>query len=100
MKNTFINNYRRNPESQHHHRQYRRSLLPEYSQEIRLEAPDSITPKKRSARAISRLSSDQRLPFRNAYRWLQIQEIADSINISIGTLKAASLHKAENDGQS
>ena len=88
MKNTFINNYRKsrkfntvvdNTEDLFYMNIQRKSDFP---------APESEYHVKEITKNIARLDEIQRLPFQMYHAGFKYQEIAEELNISIGTVKS------------
>ena len=88
MKNTFINNYRKyhkistildNTEDLYYMNIQRKSEFP---------APDSEFHVKEIQKKISHLDEVQRIPFEMHHAGFKYKEIADRLNISIGTVKS------------
>ncbi len=88
MKNTFINNYRRNQKANTIIDNTEDLFYLNIPRKSDFEAPDSHYSEKEIRKSISRLSSDQRLPFEMHTDGYKYKEIADSLNISIGTVKS------------
>jgi RNA polymerase sigma factor (sigma-70 family) len=88
MKNTFINNYRRN---------VRENLLIDYSQDLYFInqpldrgyiSPESRYSEQEIENLIDSLTSDFRIPFRMAFDGYKYQEISDELGLKIGTVKS------------
>lgn len=88
MKNTFINNYRR---------KMRENTMMDGTQElyyINLPAdkgnisPESSYAEKEVERAIDTLNDDYRLPFRMHLDGYKYEEIAEKLNLKLGTVKS------------
>ena len=88
MKNTFINNYRR---------KVRSNTIVDQSQELYLinsadntghQDPQADTNMKEMQRAINALSEDLRNPFLMHFKGFKYKEIADDMDLPIGTVKS------------
>jgi RNA polymerase sigma factor (sigma-70 family) len=88
MKNTFINNYRRNQKANTIIDNTEDLFYLNIPRKSEFAAPDSNYSEKEIKKSISRLAPDQRLPFEMHNDGYKYKEIADSLNISIGTVKS------------
>ena len=88
MKNTFINNYRRsqkaNTFSDSTNDQYYINI-PRHNDS---ESPDSNVSVKEIRRAINNLEDVHRLPFEMHTKGFKYKEIAEELDLSIGTVKS------------
>ena len=88
MKNTFINNYRKN----HKIIDLIDNTDDVYNLNIQHKSnfplPDSTFQEKEINNKISKLNDSQRLPFELYHSGYKYHEIADKLNISIGTVKS------------
>ena len=88
MKNTFINNYRRNVKANttfdHTDDLYYLNLKNESAG----ETPDSEYSVKEIQKSINELSDEFRLPFIMHTQGYKYKEIADKLNLKIGTVKS------------
>jgi len=88
MKNTFINEYRRNKKANTFidktDNQYflNNSKISEYS------SPESKIAEKDIRKALSELSDDFKIPFEMYYNGYKYKEIAEELDLSIGTVKS------------
>lgn len=88
MKNIFINNYRRNKKAKTfidttdnlHHIHQQIDAFP--------VAPDSELREKEVRAAVNTLEADHRIPFEMHEQGYKYKEIADELDISIGTVKS------------
>jgi RNA polymerase sigma factor (sigma-70 family) len=88
MKNTFINNYRRNQKANTIIDNTEDLFYLNIPRKSEFAAPDSNYSEKEIKKSISKLAPDQRLPFEMHNDGFKYKEIADSLNISIGTVKS------------
>ncbi|MBK7029317.1 MAG: RNA polymerase sigma factor [Bacteroidales bacterium] len=88
MKNTFINNYRRNQKANTIIDSTEDFFYLNISCKSEFASPESKFSEKEIKKSISRLAPDQRLPFEMHNDGFKYKEIADSLNISIGTVKS------------
>lgn len=88
MKNTFINNYRRSVKS---------NTIVDHTQDlyfinsvrsIDYESPESIISHKNIQSEIDRLEDEHRVPFEMHNAGYKYKEIADHLQLSIGTVKS------------
>jgi len=88
MKNTFINNYRRNVKSNttfdHTDDLYYLNLR----NESELSTPDSEYSVKEIQKSIQELTDEFRLPFVMHTQGFKYKEIAEKLNLKIGTVKS------------
>ena len=88
MKNIFINNYRRNKKAKTfidntdnlHYIHQRIDVFP--------VSPDSELSEKEIRNTVATLEDEQRIPFEMHTRGFKYKEIADELDISIGTVKS------------
>lgn len=88
MKNTFINNYRRNQKANTIIDSTEDLFYLNIPRKSDFAAPDSRFSEKEINKSISKLDSDQRMPFEMHNQGYKYKEIADHLNISIGTVKS------------
>ncbi len=88
MKNTFINNYRRN---------IRTSAIIDTTEDLYflnlpkesgIPSPESQISQKDIRKTVNRLDDEQRIPFEMHTQGYKYKEIAESLQISIGTVKS------------
>ncbi len=88
MKNTFINNYRRNKKA---------NTIVDNSEDLYylnipkksdIGSPESEISTKEIKAGISRLEKEQRMPFEMHAAGYKYKEIAENLNLSIGTVKS------------
>lgn len=88
MKNTFINNYRQNVRNNTILDKTDDLYYLNLSKESSIGLPDSALSEKEIQREINRIDEDQRLPFEMYNRGFKYKEIAEKLNLSIGTVKS------------
>lgn len=88
MKNTFINNYRRNQKASTIIDNTEDLYFLNIPRKSDFPSPDSVIGEKEIKKSISQLHKDQRLPFEMHNEGFKYQEIADELKISIGTVKS------------
>jgi RNA polymerase sigma-70 factor (ECF subfamily) len=88
MKNTFINNYRRNQKANTIIDNTEDLFYLNIPRKSEFASPESSYSEKEIKRSIADLTPDQRLPFEMHNDGYKYKEIADSLKISIGTVKS------------
>lgn len=88
MKNTFINNYRRNVKSNTTFDNTEDLYYLNLSKETTAETPDSVLSAKEIQKAIDGLEDEFRVPFLMHTQGFKYKEIADELNLKIGTVKS------------
>lgn len=88
MKNTFINNYRRKVRSNTIVDQSQELYLINSADKTGLQDPQADTNMKEMERAINSLSEDLRNPFLMHFKGFKYKEIADDMDLPIGTVKS------------
>ncbi len=88
MKNTFINNYRRNIRTNAIIDTTEDLYFLNLSKESGIPSPESIIAHKEIMRRVKKLDDDQRIPFLMHTQGYKYKEIADKLQISIGTVKS------------
>lgn len=88
MKNTFINNYRRKVKANTIVDTTEDLYYLNTTKEAKYEAPDSNLAAEEINRNIKRLDEDQRLPFEMHNQGYKYKEIANHLDLSIGTVKS------------
>jgi RNA polymerase sigma-70 factor, ECF subfamily len=88
MKNTFINNYRQGIRQNQYRDQTKDSVLINHTKTISPDEPDSIYTIKEIYQNIERLEDKFRIPFEMHINGYKYKEIADELNLNIGTVKS------------
>jgi RNA polymerase sigma factor (sigma-70 family) len=88
MKNTFINNYRRNLRTNALIDTTEDLYYLNLPKEAGIPSPESQLSLKDIQKTVSKLDDDQRVPFEMHTQGYKYKEIADSLQISIGTVKS------------
>lgn len=88
MKNTFINSYRRNQKSNTIIDSTEDLFYLNIPRKSDFPSPESKISEKEIRRSISELDTDQRMPFEMHHQGYKYKEIANQLNISIGTVKS------------
>ena len=88
MKNTFINSYRRNVKASTIIDSTKDLYYLNFSKDGGLADPVSMTNTKDIEKAIASLEDDYKIPFTMHLKGYKYKEIAEKLNISIGTVKS------------
>jgi len=88
MKNTFINNYRRAVKQNTTFDSTQDLYFLNLSQESGIETPESRYANNEIVKAIGNLEDDYRKPFEMHIEGYKYKEIADELNLPIGTVKS------------
>jgi len=88
MKNTFINNYRRNVRSNTMLDSTDNSYYLNLGTDSEFQSPESIHNEKEIRMAIGELPEDYRLPFEMHTKGYKYQEIADYLRQPLGSVKS------------
>ena len=88
MKNTFINNYRRNIKANTTFDNTEDLYYLNLNKESSFQTPDSEFSVKEIKRRINELSDEFKLPFLMHTEGYKYKEIADKLNLKIGTVKS------------
>jgi RNA polymerase sigma-70 factor, ECF subfamily len=88
MKNTFINNYRQNVRNNTIVDKTDDLYYLNLTKESGIGLPDANISAKDIHREINRIDEDQRLPFEMYNQGYKYKEIAEKLNLSIGTVKS------------
>jgi RNA polymerase sigma-70 factor (ECF subfamily) len=88
MKNTFINNYRRSVRENTAFDNTKDLYYLNQSRVSSLATPDSEVRADEIRKHIDRLEDDYRIPFLMHFNGYKYKEIADHLNLNIGTVKS------------
>lgn len=88
MKNTFINNYRQSVRNNTIVDKTDDLYYLNLTKESGIGLPDSDVSAKDIQREIKRINEDQRMPFEMYNQGYKYKEIAEKLNLSIGTVKS------------
>jgi len=88
MKNTFINNYRRNQKSRNTFDGSEDALRVANKQNYDSETPEDIHRVQELEMAIERLDDDFKVPFKMHTEGFKYKEIAETLDLPIGTVKS------------
>ncbi|MFH0761686.1 MAG: RNA polymerase sigma factor [Bacteroidota bacterium] len=88
MKNTFINNYRRNARSNTLIDTTENSFFLNQGAESVFQTPESAHNEKEIRKAISELPEDYRIPFEMHTKGFKYKEIAESLDQPLGSIKS------------
>ena len=88
MKNTFINNYRRSVKANTIVDNTEDLFLLNIPRKSEFASPESQLSLQEIRKGISKLQPDQRMPFEMHTEGYKYKEIADQLNLSIGTVKS------------
>ena len=88
MKNTFINNYRRSIRTNAIIDTTEDLYYLNLSKESGIPSPESEINHRDILKTVDKLESDQRIPFEMHTQGFKYKEIAEELNISIGTVKS------------
>ncbi len=88
MKNTFINNYRRNIKQKTSFDTTENQFFLNQDKEDKMENPESQFSIKEINQAIDQLEDDFRIPFLMHFSGYKYKEIADELNMKLGTVKS------------
>lgn len=88
MKNTFINNYRRDQKSRHTFDGSEDALRSAYKRNYESETPEEVQSVKELTMTIERLDDDFKVPFKMHTEGFKYKEIAEKLDLPIGTVKS------------
>lgn len=88
MKNTFINNYRRNKRRQEHNSRTEEKRKEEYFRMNQSENPESLYKVNEIDSLVDGLSETYRRPFILYLNGYKYKEIAEILNLNLGTVKS------------
>lgn len=88
MKNTFINNYRRNQKTKNTFDGNEDALRSAYRRNYTSETPEMVQSVSEMTKYIERLDNDFRIPFQMHTDGYKYKEIAEQLDLPIGTVKS------------
>jgi RNA polymerase sigma factor, sigma-70 family len=88
MKNTFINDYRRSFRQAACNYQTKESCFTDQVKSSGSDDPDSSYSVWEMAQIVERLNDKFRIPFKMHFNGYKYKEIADALNLNIGTVKS------------
>jgi RNA polymerase sigma-70 factor (ECF subfamily) len=88
MKNTFINNYRRNARKNTHRDQTKESYFLNQPKASGYDDPDSSYTTMELSRNIDQLEDEFRIPLKMHHEGYKYKEIAEKLSLNIGTVKS------------
>ncbi|HEY9124807.1 MAG TPA: RNA polymerase sigma factor [Bacteroidales bacterium] len=88
MKNTFINNYRRNIRQNTHRDNTKEGYFLNHMSVTGNDDPDSSYSTEELTKTINELEDEFRIPFQMHHDGYKYKEIADELNLNIGTVKS------------
>ena len=88
MKNTFINNYRRNVKTRNTFDGSNNDFHLKFSKDIMYPSPDSFYNQKEISKSINSLESEYRVPFTMFLDGYKYKEIAKHLSLPLGTVKS------------
>jgi RNA polymerase sigma-70 factor (ECF subfamily) len=88
MKNTFINNYRRDQKSRNTFDGTEDALRAASKRNYESETPDMVHSVKELSLTIERLDEDFKVPFKMHTEGFKYKEIAEQLDLPIGTVKS------------
>jgi RNA polymerase sigma-70 factor, ECF subfamily len=88
MKNTFINEYRRNKRANTFIDKTDNQYFLNNDSSSEMQSADSRIAEKDIRKALSELTNDFRVPFEMYYNGYKYKEIAEELSLSIGTVKS------------
>jgi RNA polymerase sigma factor (sigma-70 family) len=86
MKNTFINDYRRNIKAANNLKSPRADITG--TSAIEYPSPDSVYQSEEISKSISQLDDEYRIPFTMFLEGYKYKEIADELDLPLGTVKS------------
>jgi RNA polymerase sigma-70 factor (ECF subfamily) len=88
MKNTFINNYRRNIKSKNTFDGTNNDFHLKFSKDKSYPSPESIYSSKEIIKCINSLEDEYKVPFNMFLDGFKYKEIAEDLNLPLGTVKS------------
>lgn len=99
MRNTFINNYRKNTKHKVSRDESENSFILNQTKAATNDTPDSNIAVKEIMYNINQLEEDFRTPLKMYYEGYKYKEIADILNLNIGTVKSKIFFSRKKLGQ-
>ena len=88
MKNTFINDYRRNEKTKSTFSESTNDLHLKIEKDKNYPSPESVYNSKEIFKCINTLEDDYRIPFNMFLDGYKYKEIAEGLNLPLGTVKS------------
>lgn len=88
MKNTFINNYRKASRANTIVDETEENYFINQSTAVRVDTPDQVLGYSQITDLINALDDDYRVPFQMHYSGFKYKEIAENLDLPIGTVKS------------
>jgi len=88
MKNTFINNYRRNVKSKNTFDSSNNDFHLKFSKDKNYPSPESIYSSKEIIKCINELGEEYKVPFNMFLDGFKYKEIAEDLKLPLGTVKS------------
>lgn len=88
MKNTFINNYRRNVKTKNTFDGSNNDFHLKFSKDISYPSPESIYNSKEIVKNINALEDEYKVPFNMFLDGYKYKEIAENLSLPLGTVKS------------
>ena len=88
MKNTFINNYRRNLKTRNTFDGTNNEFHLKFQQDKTFQSPESIYSSQEIMKCINKLEPEYNIPFNMFLDGFKYKEIAEDLNLPLGTVKS------------
>ncbi len=88
MKNTFINNYRRDQKTRSTFDSSEDGFRVAYKRNYASETPENVLAVTEMTQKVEKLDDDFRIPFKMHTQGFKYKEIAEELNLPIGTVKS------------
>jgi RNA polymerase sigma-70 factor (ECF subfamily) len=88
MKNTFINNYRRNVKTKNTFDGANNDFHLKFQKDKSYPSPESIYSSKESIKCINALEDEYKVPFNMFLDGFKYKEIAEDLKLPLGTVKS------------
>lgn len=88
MKNTFINNYRRDKKMRNAFEADENNISFYHKKRYMSETPESVYAEKEMSSAVDKLNDEFRIPFKMHTQGYKYKEIAEKLDLPIGTVKS------------